>query len=341
MEMTLRNGKVKIWKDTQFGPATGDPRAFKTYEELWAAYQAQLLNLVKHVMIQLNVAVTLGGERRASPVNSMVFKLSMESGMDLHQHGRGIPNAVDIGYVETAGKSTVIDSLAAIKHLVFDTKKLTWDQLLTAMDANWEGHEAIRQLCLNAPKFGNGIEWVDQIGWEIEDVICRYLKDNPRPNGQCFVFRQVPVTMHVPFGKATAATPNGRHAGDFLSEGISPSHGCDVKGPTVAIQSMARGRAGNWGGLRGPDLANMKFSPATIAGEEGTQRLMQIIRVWSSSKLWHIQFNILNRETLLAAQKDPEKYRNLIVRIAGYSAYFVDLSPAQQSEILARTEQER
>jgi pyruvate-formate lyase len=194
-------------------------------------------------------------------------------------------------------------------------------------------------MCLNAPKYGNGIEWVDAIGWEIENALCEYSFKNPRNNAPHWPLRAVPVTVHVPMGKVVWATPNGRVAREFLSEGISASHGMDTKGPTVSIGSMARGRAGNWGGLNGPALINMKFAPMNVAGEEGTRRLMQIIHAWSSVKLWHIQFNILNRETLLAAQKDPEKYRNLVVRIAGYSAYFVDLSPMQQAEIIARTEE--
>ena len=127
-------------------------------------------------------------------------------------------------------------------------------------------------------------------------------------------------------GKVTWATPNGRPAHEYLSEGISASHGRDVKGPTVALTSMARGRNLSYREKEG-DLINLKFSPASVAGEEGTRRLMQIIRTWCDLKHWHVQFNILNRETLLAAQQDPEKYRSLIVRIAGYSAYFVDLSP--------------
>ena len=206
------------------------------------------------------------------------------------------------------------------------------------MECNWEGHEAVRQMCLGAPKYGNGIEWVDKIGSEIERFILEILHRNPKPHDQAFLLRQIPITFHVPLGKVTWATPNGRKANDYLAEGISASHGMDVKGPTVALTSIARARDRSYR-EKGGDLINMKFSPANVAGEEGTRRLMQIIRTWCELKHWHVQFNILNRATLLAAQKDPEKYRNLIVRIAGYSAYFVDLSPMQQAEIIARTEE--
>jgi formate C-acetyltransferase len=263
----------------------------------------------------------------------------MEHCRDLHSHGDYFPGAIDHGCFEAIGKVTAIDSLAAVKHLIFDTKKLTWDKLLTAIEDNWQGHEAVRQMCLNAPKHGNGIDWVDAIGFEIERFLLEFLHRNPKPHDQAFLLRQIPVTFHVPMGKVTWATPNGRPAGEYLNEGISPSHGMDVKGPTVALTSMARARNRSFR-EKGGDLINLKFSPASVAGEEGSRRLMQIIRTWSLLKHWHVQFNILNKETLLSAQKDPEKYRNLIVRIAGYSAYFVDLSPMQQAEIIARTEEQ-
>ena len=151
--------------------------------------------------------------------------------------------------------------------------------------------------------------------------------------------RIIPITFHVAAGKVTFATPNGRHAGEYLSEGISPSHGMDVKGPTVSMTSMARVTASLAYKEKGANEINMKFSPANLAGEEGTRRLMQVIRTWSDLKLWHVQFNIINRKTLIEAQKNPKKYPDLVVRIAGYCAYLVELTPMQQAEILARTEE--
>lgn len=339
LELALRDGKLKVWKNLQLGLKTGDPRNFKTYEEFWGAFKAQLYHLIRHQMIQQRYAGMLEPRYLACPVASMLFGPSIEAGMDMHQQEEDIPGTIDLNYMETLAKATAIDSLAAIKHLVYETKKLSWDQLLDAMEKNWEGNEAIRQMCLNAPKYGNGIEWVDDIGRQIENAFCEYSYENPKANGQRWPLRQVPVTAHVPMGKVISATPNGRFANEFLSEGVSASHGADTKGPTVAFGSIARARAANWGGLNGPALINMKFAPGNVAGPEGTRRLMQIIRTWCNLKLWHVQFNIINKETLLEAQKQPEKYRDLVVRIAGYSAYFVDLSPMQQSEIIARTEE--
>ncbi|MBP7937560.1 MAG: glycyl radical protein [Phycisphaerae bacterium] len=338
VEMTFRNGQLKVFKDLQFGVTTGDPRSWTSYDDVWKAFCRQLEHLAAHALIQQHVALRMKPNYFAAPATSMLHDLAMAECRDLHSHGDYIPGAIDHGCFEAIGKATAVDSLATVKHLIFDTKKLTWDQLLTAIENNWEGHEAVRQMCLNAPKYGNGIEWVDAIGFEIERFVLGFLHKHPKPHDQAFLLRQIPITFHVPMGKVTWATPNGRKAGEYLSEGISASHGMDVKGPTVSLNSMARARNVSYR-EKGGDLINLKFSPANVAGEEGTRRLMQIIRTWCDLKHWHIQFNIINKETLLAAQKDPEKYRNLIVRIAGYSAYFVDLSPMQQAEIIARTEE--
>ncbi|HOW71106.1 MAG TPA: pyruvate formate lyase family protein [Phycisphaerae bacterium] len=338
VEMTFRNGRLKVFKDLQFGVQTGDPRSWTSYEDVWKAFCAQLRHLIQHALTQQYIALRMKPQFFAAPATSMLHDLAMAECRDLHSHGDYFPGAIDHSCLEVIGKATAIDSLAAVKHLIFDTKKVTWDQLLTAIESNWEGHEAIRQMCLNAPKYGNGIEWVDAIGFEMERFVLKFLHERPKPHDQAFLLRQIPITFHVPMGKVTWATPNGRKASEYLSEGISASHGMDVKGPTVSLNSMARARNLSYR-EKGGDLINLKFSPANVAGEEGTRRLMQIIRTWCDLKHWHIQFNIINKETLLAAQKDPEKYRNLIVRIAGYSAYFVDLSPMQQAEIIARTEE--
>ncbi len=338
VEMTFRNGKLKVLHDLPFGVPTGDPRTWTSYDQVWAAFCQQLAHVSKYALTQQFVALKTVPNYFASPQTSMLHDLAMEYGRDLQTHGDYFPNSLDHSCFETIGKGTAIDSLAAVKYLIFDTKKLTWDELLTALENNWEGAEAIRQMCLNAPKYGNGIAWVDNIGFEIERFILEFLHKYPKPHDQPFLLRCIPITFHVPLGKVTWATPNGRPAHEYLSEGISASHGMDVKGPTVALTSLARARDRSYR-EKGGDLINLKFSPANVAGEDGTRRLMQVIRTWSELKHWHVQFNIINKATLLAAQKDPDKYRNLIVRIAGYSAYFVDLSPMQQAEIIARTEE--
>jgi formate C-acetyltransferase len=339
VEMTLRNGHVKIFNDALFGLETGNPRTFTTFEQVWNAFKAQLENVLKNIMIQGAVARRIKPRHFAAPYASMLHDLASQACMDLQRHDEPIPGALDLSCIDgIGGFGTAIDSLAAIKTLIFDEKKLTWDALLDALECNWQGKEAVRQMCLNAPKYGNGIEWVDNIGKEVHRVVLDYVRRFPKPNGQGTMVRIIPITFHVPAGRVTMATPTGRPAGEYLSEGISPAHGMDVKGPTVSLTSMARATS-----LackeKGANLINMKFSPANLAGEAGTHRLMQIIRTWCNLKLWHVQFNIINRDTLLAAQADPEKYRDLVVRIAGYCAYFVELTPMQQAEILARTEE--
>jgi len=338
VEMTFRNGKLKVLHDLQFGVQTGDPRSWTSFEQVFNAFCKQLEHLGKHALVQQHVAMQIKPDYFAAPATSMLHDLAMKECRDLHTHGEYFEGGIDHSTFEAIGKATAIDSLAAVNHLIFDTKRLTWDQLLDAMENNWQGHEAIRQMCLNAPKYGNGIDWVDNIGWEIDCFLLDFLNKHPKPHSQAFLLRQIPITFHVPLGKVTWATPNGRPASEYLSEGISASHGMDVKGPTVALTSMAHARNISYR-EKGGELINLKFNPANVAGEDGTRRLMQVIRTWCSLKLWHVQFNIINRETLLAAQKEPDKYRNLIVRIAGYSAYFVDLSPMQQAEIIARTEE--
>jgi formate C-acetyltransferase len=339
VEMTFRDGRLKVFKDLQFGLRTGDPRTWESFDDVMQAFSAQFLHLAKIALAQQYVALRIKPLYFASPATSMLSDVAVANCRDLQSHGEYIPGAIDHSCLEVIGKGTAIDSLAAVKHLVFDTKKLTWDRLLAAIEANWEGHEAVRQMCVNAPKYGNGIEWVDAIGAEIERSVLQYLSDNPKPHDQFFILRQIPITFHVPMGKVTWATPNGRRAHEYLAEGIGASHSMDLKGPTVMLTSAANARCMGYR-EKGGDLINLKFSPASVAGEDGTRRLTQLVRAWCRLKHWHIQFNILNRNTLLAAQQDPEKYRNLIVRIAGYSAYFVDLSPSQQAEIIARTEQQ-
>lgn len=339
IEMTLRDGRVRIWGDQRFGLATGDARSFASYDDVWNAFKAQLENVVRVIMVQGAVGRQLKPRHFAAPYASMLHDLASRACIDLQRHDEVIPGALDLSCIDgIGGFGTAIDSLAAIKTLVFDERRLTWDELLAALEANWEGHEATRQLCLNAPKYGNGIAWVDMIGREIHRVVLDTVHRHPKPNGQSTIVRIIPITFHVPAGKVTMATPNGRPAGEYLSEGISPAHGMDLKGPTVSLASMARATALAYK-EKGANLINMKFSPANLAGEAGTRRLMQVIRSWRDLKLWHLQFNIINRDTLIAAQREPEKYRDLVVRIAGYCAYFVDLTPMQQAEIIARTEE--
>lgn len=335
LEMTLRDGHVPFYGPDRIGVATGDPRTFGTFDALWTAFCRQAEAIMRHTFIQQYVADTLQREYIAAPMFSMLHDLCLADGKDIHDGP--LTGAVYLGSFDLLGFGTVIDGLAAIKKLVFDDRALTWDELLTALDANFVGHEAVRQRCLRAPKYGNNDPYADGIGRDIEALFARMAHAHRTALGGELDVRYVSITSHVPLGLVVGATPDGRKASEPLSESVSPSQGVDVQGPTATLQSIASTKAVQYR-ERAARLLNLKLSPASVAGPAGTRKLMALIRTVCDMKMWHIQFNIVNRETLLAAQKDPEKYRNLLVRVAGYSAYFVDLTPALQNEIIRRTE---
>lgn len=338
VEMTLYNGRMKLYGEEPIGLETGDPRKFKTWEEFFRAYLAQQTNFLKHAFIQQHLIINLRPEHFAAPLSSALHDLCMNDCRDLHS--AKIDGGIDLGYFEFIGYGTVIDSLVAIKKLVFEKKKITMDELISALETNFEGKEVIRQLLLNAPKYGNNDPYADAIGKILDEEALKFTRKYSRELGVHLDLRYVPFTSHVPFGKVVSATPNGRKAFTPLSDGSSASQGADVKGPTAVLLSNFNTKNYDYR-ERAARLLNIKFSPSTVAGEEGSQKLVSLIRTWCDLKLWHIQFNIINNQTLIAAQQDPDKYRDLIVRIAGYSAYFVDLSPDLQNDLIARTEHSR
>ncbi len=335
LEMALHDGHLTRLGSDRIGIATGDPRRFTSFDDVWVAFQRQAENAMRHVFVQQYVADTLKSRFIAAPMCSMLHDRCMEACQDMHSGP--IPGALYLGFIDTLGFGTAIDSLAAIKWLVFDEKRVALEELLEAVDADFEGHEATRQLCLNAPKYGNDDPYADAIGHDIESCFVDLTRGVQSAFGGELDIRYVTITAHIPFGAVLGATPDGRKAGEPVSEGVSPSQGADRNGPTASLVSTARTRC-EAHKERAARLLNMKLSPAAVAGHEGTRKLMSLIRAACDLKMWHLQFNIVNRETLLAARRDPEKYRNLLVRVAGYSAYFVDLTPKLQEEIIERTE---
>jgi len=335
LEMTMYNGKMKLQGDEIIGLQTGDPRTFKSWDEFWNAYMAQHINFLKHAFIQQHIINNLRGKHFAWPLGTLLNDTCMDAMMDIHQPH--IPNGIDLGYFELMGYGTLVDSLVVIKKLVYEDKKLSMDELIKAMESNFEGNEVIRQMVANAPKYGTNDEYADSIAKEIDRKCLEFTRKYSKELGINLDLRLVPFTSHVPFGKVVSATPNGRKAYTPLSDGASASQGCDAKGPTAVLISNYNTKNYDFR-ERAARLLNIKFSPVTMAGEEGTRKLVSFIKTWCDLKLWHIQFNVINKATLLAAKKDPEKYRGLIVRIAGYSAYFTDLSPDLQDDLIARTE---
>lgn len=335
VEMTLYNGTMKIYGDEVIGLKTGDPREFKTWDEFWNAYLAQQTNFLKHAFIQQHIINNLRAKHFAAPLGSSLHDLCMENMVDLHTPH--IEGGIDLGYFECIGYATVVDSLAAIKKLVFEEKKLTMDELIDALECNFEGKEAIRQMLVNAPKYGNNDPYTDSIAKAIDRESIKFTRQYSKELGVHLDLRLVPFTSNIPFGKVVSATPNGRKAWTPLSDGSSASQGADLNGPTAVLLSNFHSKNYDFR-ERAARLLNIKLSPSCVAGKEGTEKLVSFIKTWSDLRLWHLQFNIINKETLLAAKKEPDKYRNLLVRVAGYSAYFTDLSPDLQDDIIARTE---
>lgn len=337
VEMVLYNGKMKLYGDETIGLETGDPRNFTTWEEFWKAYLAQQTNFLKHAFIQQHEIINLRSKHFAAPMGSALHDLCMKDLKDLHTPK--IEGGIDLGYFEFIGYGTVIDSLAAIKKLVFEDKRITMDKLIEAVENNFEGYEVIRQMLINAPSYGNNDSYADSIAKALDLEALKFTEKYSEELGVHLDLRYVPFTSHVPFGKVVSATPNGRKAYTPLADGSSASHGADVNGPTAVLLSNFTSK--NYSHReRAARLLNVKLSPACVEGNSGSEKLVSFIRTWCDLKLWHLQFNIINKQTLLDAQKEPEKYRNLLVRVAGYSAYFTDLSPDLQNDIIARTEHE-
>lgn len=335
LEMTLYNGKMLHYGDEVVGLETGDPLEFKTWEEFYEAYKRQHLNLLRKAFQQQHVVDRLRPQHFAAPFSSVLHDLCMDNMLDLHTEK--IPGGVDYSYFEFLGYGTVVDSLAAIKKLVFEDRKLTMAEVLAACKADFEGHEPVREMLRNAPCYGNNDAYADSIAKDIDRFTQVEAEKSTKERGVHVDVRYVPITSHVPFGKVVSATPNGRHAWTALSDGSSASHGADKNGPTAVLLSNYHSK--NYGMLnRASRLLNIKLSPKSVEGEAGTEKIINLIRTWCDLKLWHLQFNIVNRQTLLNAQKEPDNYRSLLVRIAGYSAYFCDLSRDLQNDIIDRTE---
>lgn len=335
LEMTMYNGKMLLHGDEQISIETGDPRSFQTWDEFWNAYMKQHLNFLKHAFIQQHIIINLRPKHFAFPIGSLLHDLCMEELKDLHTPV--IKGGIDLGYFEFMGYGTVVDSLSVIKKLVYEEKKITMDELIDAMKSNFEGKEAIRQLIMTAPKYGNNDEYADAIAKQLDRECLQFTKKYSKELNVHLDLRLVPFTSHVPFGKVVSASPNGRKAYTPLADGSSASQGADLNGPTAVLLSNYATKNYDYR-ERAARLLNIKLTPSCVQGEEGTEKLVSYIKTWCDLRLWHLQFNVINRETLVNAKKKPENYRGLIVRIAGYSAYFTDLSPDLQDDLIARTE---
>lgn len=331
LEITLNNG-IDPETGKKLGIETGDPTEFKTYEELFEAFKKQMKHFIDIKVRGNRVIERLYATKMPVPFLSVIIDDCISKGKDYNAGGA----RYNTSYIQGVGIGNITDALTAIKYNVFDNKKLTMEELLNAVKKNFEGHEDILHLVKNkTPKYGNDDDYADEIMTEVFHAY--YNEVTGRPNGKGGVHRinMLPTTCHVYFGSVIGATPDGRLANTPLADGISPSKGADKNGPTGVIKSASKMDHIITGGT----LLNQKFTPSVVQGEEGLDNLAHLVRSYFKMDGHHIQFNIISKETLIEAQNKPEEYKNLIVRVAGYSDYFGNLDKVLQDEIIERTEQ--
>ena len=330
LEITLNNS-VDPRTGKQIGLETGDPAGFETFEALFDAYRKQLNHFIDIKVRGNNVIERLYAQHIPAPFLSLVIDDCIAKGKDYHDGGA----RYDTSYIQGVGVGTMADALTALKYHVFDERTLTMEELQAALRANFEGHQRLRQMLLNkTPKYGNDDDYADAVMVEVFEAYFDAVDGRPNTRGGTYRVNMLPTTVHVYFGSVIGALPDGRLAEMPLSEGISPVQGADRRGPTAVLKSVAKMDHARTGGT----LLNQKFTPQLLKDDAGLDKLVHLIRTFFRLDGHHVQFNVVDAATLRAAQAHPEQYRDLIVRVAGYSDYFCDLSKTLQDEIIARTE---
>ena len=330
-ELTLNNGYDKVSKK-QLGLQLGYAADFKTYDELFDAFKKQMKYFIDVKIQGSNIIEKIFADCMPAPFLSILTNDCIAKGKDYNAGGA----RYNTKYLQGVGIGTITDCLAAVKYNVYDKKNFTMDELMAALDDNFIGHERILNLVKNhSPKYGNDDEYADEIMKQVFEYYQGEVTGRPNMLGGMYRVNMLPTTCHVYFGEVMMASANGRLAHVPVSEGISPEKGADVNGPTAVIKSCAKMDHLMTGGT----LLNQKFTPSVVAGEEGLNQMANLIRSYFNMDGHHIQFNVIDRQTLLNAQKYPEEYKDLIVRVAGYSDHFRNLSKALQDEIINRTEQ--
>ncbi len=330
-ELTLNNGYDKV-NGKQLGLELGYAQDFNTYEELFDAYKKQIEYFLDIKIKGSNIIEKIYADNMPVPFLSIITNDCIKKGKDYNAGGA----RYNTNYIQGVGIGTITDSLASVKYNVFDEKKFTMKELMNALENNFEGYERILNLVRNkTPKYGNDDPYADSIMKSVFDFYNKSVTGRPNMKGGTYRINMLPTTCHVYFGEVMMASPNGRFAYKPVSEGISPEKGADTKGPTSVIKSASKMDHLRTGGT----LLNQKFTPGVVAGENGLEQMSNLIRTYFNMDGHHIQFNVIDRETLIQAQKNPEEYKDLIVRVAGYSDHFRNLSKALQDEIIERTEQ--
>jgi len=328
-ELACNNG-LDPRTGVQIGPQTGDPGEFASFDKLMEAYRQQLEYIIDLKVAGNNIIERLYAAFMPAPVMSILVDDCIATGRDYHNGGPRY-NAT---YIQGVGIGTVTDAMAAVKYNVFDNKTMTMRQLLQAMENDFEGDERLRQTLLNrTPKYGDDDEYADSITEQVFNIYYDLLNGRPNTKGDRYRVNLLPTTVHIYFGSVVGALPNGRKAGEPVSDGISPSQGFGAKGPTAIVKSAARIDHARTGGT----LLNMKFAPE-VFDDGGIDNLAHLIRGYFKLGGHHVQFNVIDANTLRKAQEKPEQHRDLIIRVAGYSDYFVNIGRDLQNEIISRTE---
>jgi formate C-acetyltransferase len=332
LEVTLNNGIDPVTEKVA-GIETGDPREFKTFEDLYDAFIRQL-NFVTDQKIRVsNYIDQMFAKYAPAPFLSVVIDDCIKKGKDYYNGGP----RYNTNYIQCTGLGTVTDSLSVMKKHVFEEQTFSMENLLTAVANNFEGQEPLRQRILNyTPFFGNDDDYADDIAIQVYEDLLKAIDGKPNTKGEFFHLNMLSTTCHVYFGKIMGAMPNGRLAGKSISDGTSPSHGCDTHGPTSVVRSLGKLDHVRSGGT----LLNLRFVPSLVKREKDIVKLGQLIRSYFFLGGHHIQFNIVDTATLKAAQQCPEDYKDLLVRMAGYSDYFNDMNEDLQQELIDRTENE-
>lgn len=332
LEYALTNG-VDMLTGKQVSIKTGELSEFKTFDDLYAAFEKQMAYVVDTKIGVDNYLRYQYATNMAATYLSCVIRDCIEKGKDYYNGGP----RYNSDYIQCCGIGTITDSLSAIKKHVYDEGTYTLEELVAAMKDNWEGHEAMRLTLWNkTPFFGNDDDYADDIMRRVYDSLFRNIDGKHSILGPTYHLNMLSTTCHNYFGQKLAATPNGRFSGMPESDGTSPSHGADRHGPTAVVKSLGKMDQVKSGGT----LLNQRFLPSVLAGEEGIEGVKNLIRAYFKLGGHHIQFNVVDEATLRDAQAHPDNYRGLLVRVAGYSDYFVDLDNYQQEEIIARNAQE-
>lgn len=332
LEITLNNGIDPV-TGKKLGLETGDPRSFKTYDELYDAYHKQMLYFVNMKLAVNNYIERMFSLYAPATFLSLFIDDCISKGKDYYSGGA----RYNTTYIQCTGLGTITDCLSTLKKHVFEDRKFTMDEILSAVANNFEGKEKMRQFIMNrTPFFGNDDDYADSIAVKVYDDLVDAIEGHPNTRGGKTQLNMLSTTCHNYFGSVCGASVNGRMAKFAISDGTSPAHGADTNGPTSVIKSLGKLDQTKSGGT----LLNVRFVPSLLRREEDLKKLVSLIRTYFNMGGHHIQFNIIDTQTLLDAQKMPEDYKDLLVRVAGYSDYFNNMTEQLQNEIIARTENE-